>query len=93
MKLLRCKPLGRRILALALSSAVLLSTAACGTGNRDGSSGTSSGSSSAKGRYVEEELSLPSPNSTPMALAEQDGALRLLTNEGVYQSSDGGKTW
>lgn len=93
MKLLRCKPLGRRILALALSSAVLLSTAACGTGTGDGSSGTSSGSSSAKGRYVEEELSMPQPDSNPISLAEQNGSLKLIAHEGIYESADGGKTW
>ena len=78
--------LGKRLLALGTAAALLLSCAACQSPSETGES------QEAKGRYVETALPLPQ-NTNPYALGEMDGALRLLCDKGVYQSTDGGNAW
>lgn len=84
----RSRLFGKRILALGLSAVLLFSAFGCAS-----QEDSSSSPSEAKGRYVETELPLPLKNSSALALSEQDGKLKLASQEGVYESADQGKTW
>lgn len=82
--------LSKRILAFGLSAALLLSAFGCSSEQND-----ASGSSAAKGRYVETELSLPGEeySKTPIALCEDNGKLKLLNDSGLFISEDHGASW
>ena len=87
------KRYGTKLISLFLSSALLLSAVACSTGG-DSSLSDIPSNSSAKGRYVEEEFSLPGGDGNiPLSLDQTGDKLRLTSSEGIFDSSDNGKTW
>lgn len=60
----------------------------------DSSSNATSEIVSPKGRYIEEEYSLPEGVQDIVAIKSlQDSSIRMLTNNGVFNSTDGGSTW
>lgn len=80
----------KRIPALCLSAALLLSAFGCSSKEDN-----ASGSTPAKGRYVETELSLPGNEylKNPVALYEEEGKLKLLNDTGFFVSDDNGASW
>lgn len=89
----KLKRYGTKLISLFLSSALLLSAVACSTGG-DSSLSDIPSNSSAKGRYVEEEFSLPGGDGNiPLSLDQTGDKLRLTSSEGIFDSSDNGKTW
>lgn len=82
--------LSKRILVFGLSAALLLSAFGCSSEQDN-----ASGSSAAKGRYVETEFSLPGKEyrKTPIALCEENGKLKLLNDSGLFVSEDNGASW
>lgn len=78
----------KRLAVLLAVIFLICSAAGCGTAGE----GVSSGESGAKGRYVETAFGLPK-DSLPVALGETGGKLRLLCDNGAYESADGGETW
>ena len=86
----RYKLFAKRILAMGLSMVLLLSAFGCSSEKN-----SASGSSPAKGRYVETALSLPGDQYTkaPIALSEENGKLKLLSESGLFVSGDHGASW
>lgn len=88
----------RQILCVILAVALAVGLLA-GCEKKTGENGKGSGqNTTAMGRYLEEEVSLPEGLATLMALVTlEDGRLRILggtdTANMVYDSSDSGKTW
>lgn len=90
------KLLKKQILPILLVfSTVLLG--ACGKDDDNiekGSSTSDSKTIQAKGRYLEEEVSLPDQAGSIMAIKRmENGVLRLVTDSGIYDSEDNGDTW
>ena len=87
--------------ALGLALCVFFLGSCSDAGNADSTTGGAipSGSgigqvSGPKGKYREEEYSLPKENSQILALAQlENGSIRCLTDSGVYDSSDSGESW
>ncbi|HIU74692.1 MAG TPA: extracellular solute-binding protein [Candidatus Pelethocola excrementipullorum] len=90
------KILKKQILPILLVfSTVLLG--ACGKDDDNLKKGTSTSDSKtiqAKGRYLEEEVSLPDQTGYIMAIKRmENNVLRLVTDSGIYDSEDNGDTW
>ena len=89
----KLKRYGTKLISLFLSSALLLSAVACSTGG-DSSLADIPSNSSAKGRYVEEEFSLPGGDGNiPSPWIKRATKLSFTSSEGIFDSSDNGKTW
>ena len=90
------KILKKQVLPIMLIvSTVLLG--ACGKNedtDKKGTSASDSKSIQAKGRYLEEEISLPDQTGAIMAIKRmEDETLRMVAFSGIYDSKDNGNTW
>lgn len=89
---------GKKVLS-ALLIVLMLALAACNSGTVEttSDSGDDSTGEGAKGRFIEDELSLPeeitNENSVRGIRQTGDGSLYLLTDIGIYKSTDNGDNW
>ena len=94
------KAKGRKVLSALLILCIIALTACnSGTGETTSDSGSDNDGEGAKGRFIEEELSLPEDiTNANDAYAygikqTEDGSLYLLTSAGIYKSTDSGDSW
>lgn len=90
------KGLQKRIISTLLCVSVLLA-AACGQGGADSNKKSKAGESAGgngKGRYLESEVKLPENVEAILAMRTlEDGTIRMLSNNGIFDSKDNGKTF
>ncbi|WP_027295101.1 ABC transporter substrate-binding protein [Robinsoniella sp. KNHs210] len=95
------KTILKKVLALSMAGAVVISTlTGCVNGKSDNSGdGSNDTKTSAMGRYQEEEMKLPEGLSQIMSMSKlADGGVRILANNeknkpGIWDSKDNGSTW
>lgn len=87
------KAFGKRILAVTLVLSLIFVTA-CSKKSED-TSGDSQATDSTKGRYLEEDITIPDEvGNYIIDLVElEDGTYRLISENGIFDSGDEGQSW